>query len=575
MVQQNSVKRLLTEIYGDPGRAAFERITALMDRMEKPAEKRAIPFSSADAVLITYGDSLRRNGQSPLATLRAFATEYLRTCFSAIHLLPFFPYSSDDGFSVIDFFDVNPAVGRWEDVAAIRSVFELMFDFVLNHVSSKSAWFNAYLGGVAGFEDLAIEVDPATDLTAVTRPRALPLLTPFQKHSGEDVHVWTTFSADQIDLNYKSITVLSKMVEVLLYYVEKGATIIRMDAVAYLWKEIGTRCIHLPQTHAVVKLLRMILDEVAPNVLIVTETNVPHTENISYFGNGYDEAQMVYNFTLPPMLLHAFISGDSRQFSAWASGLIAPTPAVTFFNFTASHDGIGVRPLEGILPAEEIRRLVDVVKRNGGKISYKQNEDGSQSPYELNITFVDALAPANRPGSPEHAARFLASQAIQLALPGVPGVYIHSLLGSRNWYEGVNQTGHNRSINREKLDANTLMADLADPDSFRGRIFAGYRHMLTVRRRQTAFFPHADCEVLSLDPRLFGLKRRSDEQTIFALTHIGGAAIELSLKPFGAKDHMVDLLTGRQMGGASVRLAAHETLWLSQSNRVERQISCH
>jgi sucrose phosphorylase len=162
---------------------------------------------------------------------------------------------------------------------------------------------------------------------------------------------------------------------------------------------------------------------VAPDVVIITETNVPHAENISYFGNGRDEAQLVYNFTLPPLLFYSFVKEDSTILSRWARDLHLPSSQNTFFNFTASHDGIGVRPLEGILPPEELQALIEIVNANGGKVSYKQNPDGTESPYELNITYVDAiLADQNS----TRADKFLASQAIQYVLPGVPATYILS-----------------------------------------------------------------------------------------------------------------------------------------------------
>jgi sucrose phosphorylase len=567
MQSRKDIQELLLKIYGNKGSYAFERICSMIDRTKKKSEagQRGY-FSENDTVLITYADSLIKGGQRPLATLHDFATRYFNDCFSAVHLLPFFPYSSDDGFSVIDFFEVNPEVGTWHDIEMLGCDFDLMFDFVLNHISAKSSWFEKYLGGMDGFRDLAIEVSPATDLTAVTRPRALPLLTPYKKSTGQRVHLWTTFSDDQVDLNYNSVEVLCKMVEVLLFYVDNGATMIRMDAVAYLWKEIGTPCIHLWQTHAMVKLFRLILDQVDPSVLIVTETNVPHDENVSYFGNGSDEAQMVYNFSLPPLLLYTFQSQDSRALSSWARTLDTPSRSVTYFNFTASHDGVGVRPLEGILDDAERDKLIQYVTDRGGQVSYKQNPDGTASPYELNITYVDALSPGPHAGAAEHAARFLASQAIQLSLPGVPGVYIHSVLGSRNWYDGMRQTGRNRTINRERLHVERLLTELGDPGSLRGRIFSAYRHMLKVRKRQPAFHPLAECKVLDLHRSVFALRRKSDEQTIYALTHIGGSPVELSVELIRASGNLTELLTGKKLGGANIRLDPHETLWLATSD---------
>jgi sucrose phosphorylase len=457
---------------------------------------------------------------------------------------------------------LNPAVGDWEDVAAFSADFDLMFDYVLNHISAKSRWFASYLAKAPQFETLALAVDPHTDLSQVTRPRALPLLTPFTRNDGETVHLWTTFSEDQIDLNYRSIDVLIKMIEVLLFYIEKGARLLRLDAVAYLWKEIGTACIHLDQTHDMVRLFRKILDAVAPESVIITETNVPHDENISYFGKGFDEAQMVYNFALPPLLLHTFLSGDAGEFCQWADTLETPGDATTFFNFTASHDGIGVRPVEGLLSGHQVERLIQAVRKNGGQVSYKQNPDGSQSPYELNITYVDALSR----GDGMDAERFLAAQSIQAALPGVPGIYIHSLLGSRNWLEGVAQTGRARSINREKLQVQTVIDELRDRESFRSRVFHPYIHLLQTRRAQEAFHPNAAFEILRLHHRVVAIKRQSPHQRIFALVNISAKTVTVSLMSQSGADRLNELLSGRQVSTERIDLAPYQTMWLSSLN---------
>jgi sucrose phosphorylase len=380
---------------------------------------------------------------------------------------------------------------------------------------------------------------------------------------GTDVYLWTTFSSDQIDFNFKSLDVLEKMIEVLLFYVQKGARYLRLDAVAYLWKEIGTSCIHLRQVHDMVKLFRSILDLVAPEVVIITETNVPHTENISYFGNGRDEAQLVYNFTLPPLLFYSFVKEDATILSQWARSLHLESPLNTFFNFTASHDGIGVRPLEGILPPEELKALIDIVTANGGQVSYKQNADGTESPYELNITYVDAiLADQNA----TRAEKFLASQAIQYVLPGVPATYIHSLLGSRNWVEGVEKTGRARTVNREKLDVGLLQAELNDPASFRSRVFYPYLNLIRIRKRQKAFHPNAAFEILEVDPRIFAIKRYSDDQTIYALTNISGAEISLSLADKLTQARMTDLITGDVVHTQILSLQPYQYVWLTAND---------
>jgi glucosylglycerate phosphorylase len=372
--------------------------------------------------------------------------------------------------------------------------------------------------------------------------------------------VWTTFSADQIDINYRNLDTLLKMIDILLFYVTQGASLLRLDAVGFLWKEIGTRCMHLPQTHDMIKLFRALLDQVAPDVVLITETNVPQDENVSYFGDEGDEAQMVYNFPLPPLLLHTFVKEDATALSRWAKGLSLACDNTTFFNFTASHDGIGLRPLEGILPQEDIDALVDRVRACGGEISFRKGSDGSEVPYELNISYVDAILGTDVPHKTE---KFLASQAIQFALPGVPATYIHSLLGSRNWTAGVEKTGHPRSINREKLNLDDVVSQLNDPESFRSKIFFPYVHLIKTRRQQAAFHPNASFEVLDMAPGLFAVKRETDDQTIYALTNISSRQISASLSQVETTPEMVDLLTGQRFKNGAVVLEPYTYVWLT------------
>jgi glycosidase len=564
----DTIQHILKNIYGaKAGNLAFEKIAALIDRFPVKKGPGEGYFSEEDVFLITYGDTLNKKGEPPLKTLYQFAMSQFKNVFSTVHILPFFPFSSDDGFSVIDFFAVNPELGDWKDIQRLGSEFQLMFDLVLNHVSAKSTWFQNYLKEKTDYKEFAIEVDPSIDLSMVTRPRSLPLLTRFNKTSDEVVHVWTTFSSDQIDLNYKSLHVLEKMIEALLFYVEQGATSIRLDAIAYLWKEIGTTCIHLKQAHQLVQLFRKILDVVAPDVLLISETNVPHHENMSYFGDGRNEAQMIYNFTLPPLLFYSFVREDSMVLSEWAKCLRVNSPHNTFFNFTASHDGIGVRPLEGILPRSEIDSLIDIVQENGGSVSYKRNPDGSQSPYELNITYVDALLNPESKIDLWHIPKFLASQAIQFVLPGVPASYIHSVLGSRNWKMGLRQTQRARTINREKLQVDEVLSQLKDPETFRSRIFNDYIKMIKTRKRQSAFHPNADFEILEIDPKAFVIARYAKDQIIYAVTNISSKEIVVSLSGARASLWMNDLITGVNFRTDALKLNPYQFLWLSTMDR--------
>ena len=495
----STVRDHLRALYGEQlGAATFERLRTRLERFVSPArsDRRGV-VTERDALLITYGDQLREPGVPPLQTLVNFCEQHLRDVVSGVHILPFYPYSSDDGFSVIDYLQVDPALGDWDDVARLGQNFRLMFDGVINHISARSAWFQAFLRDDARYRDYAIVVEGQPDLSQVVRPRALPLLTEFETPSGPK-QVWTTFSADQIDLNYRNPDVLLDIIDTLLFYATHGADsigaeFIRLDAIAYLWKEIGTPCIHLPQTHRVIQLLRAILDEVAPHALLITETNVPHRDNVAYFGDGHNEAQLVYNFALPPLTLHTFQTGNARILSDWAAGLNLPSKEVTFFNFLASHDGIGLNPARGILSEAEIVALVDRVATRGGLVSYKHNTDGSRSPYELNINYFDALADPNRDESLEvQIDRFMAAHAIMFALTGVPGIYFHSLFGSRGWPEGVMLTGHNRTLNRQKFERVDLERALLDLQSRQNRIFQRLKQLLMARARSRAFDPHGE-----------------------------------------------------------------------------------
>jgi sucrose phosphorylase len=521
----SSLLSYLSSLYGEENAPRLlERVQRIMERYRARLPFREAELTEKDSILITYGDQVTSPAEKPLQTLSAFCRKTLNGVIGGIHILPFYPWTSDDGFSVVDYRKVDPPLGDWEDITAMKDDFRLMFDGVINHISAQSEWFTAFLKDDPHYSDYFIVVEDSPDLSKVVRPRALPLLTTFQTPSGEK-HVWTTFSADQIDLNYQNPEVLLEILDILLRYVERGATFIRLDAIAYLWKEIGTPCIHLPQTHQVVQFLRAALDEVAPYVQLITETNVPHKDNISYFGDGTNEAQLVYNFALPPLILHTFQVGSAEALSNWAKGLTLPSDQVTFFNFLASHDGIGLNPVRGILSDEEIDALVEKTLEHGGLVSYKHNPDGSQSPYEMNINYFDALS---KPGGDEplelQADRFLAAQAIMLSFIGVPGIYFHSLFGSRGWPEGVNLTGRNRTINRQKFDLSTLENELEDSASLRHRVFRPYAQLLRARGASSAFHPHGSQQVLDCGKTIFALLRCSPDggERVLCLHNVSG-----------------------------------------------------
>ena len=551
----------LTFLYGvDQAPQLLERSQTIIAGYRGHIPKRDGQLTERDSILITYGDQVQTHGEKPLRTLGKFCKEYLTGAVSGIHILPFYPWTSDDGFSVVDYRKVNPALGDWDGISAMQSDFRLMFDAVINHISSQSEWFKAFLNDDAHYRDYFVVVDDSPDLSRVVRPRALPLLTSFSTPSGEK-RVWTTFSEDQIDLNFQNPEVLLEILDILLMYAARGATLIRLDAIAYLWKEIGTSCIHLPQTHRVIQFLRAALDEIAPHVHLITETNVPHADNISYFGDGTNEAQLVYNFALPPLTLHTFHTGNAQVLSDWAKTLTLPSDKTTFFNFLSSHDGIGLNPARGILSNVEIDSLVDKTLAHGGLISYKHNTDGTQSPYEMNINYFDALS---NPGGKEplqvQIDRFISGHAIMLSLLGVPGIYFHSLFGSRGWKAGVEQTGRNRTINRQKCDLESLQSELADSESLRAHVFARFRQLLNARSSFPAFDPHGSQKILDVHPSVFAIERVSADKNTHALCLHNVSAHEVTFST--NYESAIDFIAGQRLSISQITLNPYQFLWM-------------
>lgn len=553
----------LEKLYGE------QEAAAMADKMEERFQKfegirtKGRWLKEKDSILITYGDTFVREGEPGFLTLHVFLRKYVGDAISTVHILPMFPYTSDDGFSVVDYRKINPELGDWNQVNALADDYHLMFDAVVNHISKSSEWFQKYLLCEEPYKDYFITCDPEADYGTVIRPRALPLLTKFETKEGEK-YVWTTFSDDQIDLNFKCPEVLMEILDVLLTYAQNGARLIRLDAIGFLWKELGTACMHLPQTHEVIKLARKVLEDYAPGTLLITETNVPHKDNISYFGNGQDEAQLVYQFPMPPLVMFSFLKGDAKHLTKWAQNLETPAPGTTYFNFLSSHDGIGIRPTEGILNKEEQQFLVDATLRNGGEVSYKDNGDGTKSPYELNINYQDALS------SPEdrdevRIKRFLAAETILLSMQGLPGIYVHSLIGSRNDYYGKSVSGIPRRINREKLKMEELEKAL-EGESNRKIIFDEMIRRLKIRGEHPAFAPDSAQRILDLDQRVFALERETavGKEKITVYINVS----EEMVKIHNSFAHGLDILDNSEIG-AETELMPYDCKWIIESGRLK------
>ena len=521
---------------------------------ERLAEAPPRTLSEADQFLITYGDSLIRDGEAPLQTLKGFADRELAGCLSAIHILPFFPFSSDDGFAVIDYRAVRNDLGDWSDLRALGDHFELMFDLVINHCSREHLWFADFIGDRAPGNDYFIEGDPRADLSAVTRPRNSPLLTRVHTYRGVR-HVWTTFSEDQVDLNFANPNVFVAFVDILLFYLEQRARFIRLDAVAFLWKRVGTNCMSLPETHAAVRALRSLLDAAELPVKLLTETNVPHAENVSYFGDR-NEAHMVYQFSLAPLLLYSYLFEDCSYLSRWAQALEAPPPGCTYLNFIASHDGIGLRPLEGLVPPEAVAALIDLGHERGGYVTLRTLPDGTESAYELNISLFSAFG-----GTEADVPRFLAAHYLLLAFQGVPALYVHALFGSLNDHAGVERTGRTRSINRAQLSVEALERRLEDESSTTHRIFSALRTALALRCQEPAFAPAVPMEVQHTEePQLLVLDRRDATQELRVVASFSSEPRKLSAP---VTRSATDLLSGRKVRpGEALELDPFAVLWL-------------
>ncbi|MDF0602624.1 alpha-amylase family glycosyl hydrolase [Psychromarinibacter sp. C21-152] len=567
------VAALLDRIYPDADTAALATRVA---EAYWPGEAgpRKLPrkpgnslWSQRDAVLVTYGDTILDGVHKPLDLLHDFLTNHMRGAVNGVHILPFFPFTSDDGFAVTDYRKVNPALGDWPDISRIGRSFHLMSDMVLNHVSSQGTWFNAYRQGRKPYDRFFYEASPEDDLSAVVRPRTTPLLQEVETVGGTK-HVWCTFSHDQIDLNFANPEVLLEILRIIRLHVDMGVRILRLDAVAFIWKEPGTKSIHMPQTHAIVQLLRLLADYSAEPLVLLTETNVPKAENLSYFGKR-NEAHSIYNFPLPPLILYALLSGSSKYLGAWARAMPPAPLGCAYLNFTASHDGVGMRPAEGLLPEPEIARMIETVQGSGGLVSMRALPDGGQSVYELNTSYFSAMERTFEGADGRQIARFVCSQTIVMSLEGVPAFYIHSMLATPNDLDAVERRGMNRAINRHRWDYPTLRARLANPETDQARVMLSLTERLRLRARQPAFHPNATQFTLPLDDRVFGVWRQSLDraQSIFALHNVSAETVEVPASSLNliADEGWVDLLSGEKVTPETdmVSLAPYQCRWIT------------
>ncbi|MEM8501200.1 MAG: sugar phosphorylase [Pseudomonadota bacterium] len=536
-------------------------------RVEHAPANHANLWSERDVYLITYADTVINKEEKPLVTLKRFIDSQLKTFLSSVHILPFFPYSSDDGFAVIDYSSVNESHGDWAHITAIAKEYDLMSDLVINHCSARSLWFQNFIKGIEPGCNYFFTAEPNEDLHAVIRPRSSELLRETQTAQGTE-HVWCTFSHDQVDFDFRNPAVLLEFASIIRQYLDAGVRAFRLDAIAFAWKEVGSNCLNLPQTHEIVRLLRTVIEFANKDAIVLTETNIPNKENLDYFGNA-NEAHWVYNFALPPLLVHTLLSGNSKYLKQWLMSMPPAQNGTAYFNFIASHDGIGLRPVEGILDDNELNSLIDAITQFGGRVSWRTVADGSTKAYEMNISLFDALS-GTTAGKDEYGfKRFICAHTIMFGLEGIPAVYFHSFVATPNDHKRVEHSGHSRAINRHQWDESDLIARLEDPDSLQSQALAEMGRLLSIRREQAAFHPNATQFTLQLPEHLFGFWRQSMDrrQSIFCITNVSLHTVTLRMADVNliTTDSWFDLISAEPIEelDCSVDLSPYQTLWIS------------
>lgn len=551
------IKNTLIQVYGhEKAECAYKKMMELFDaKRESETAEESLKvncgrnaLSEDDATLICYANSVAsRNGISPLGALKKFYDNHdLKKAFSSTHLLPFFPWDTDRGFSVKDYYEVAEENGTWDDIEELSKSTELMFDFVANHASIRNpivqkAILAAVLpkdhpkyDEVKKFKDFVFvyteENKPTDDeLSALSRPRAYPALTPFivfekdgellaDLENKDHVHVkrgeidligtgyvWTTFSRGkredgtektrQVDLNFLNPLVLVESLKILMFYAEKKARFIRLDAIGYIWKQIGRPSIHEDQCHLLLEVIKDFLSLVTPEVVTVAEVNEAQEMFFRYLGKGdHEQADLVYQFTHFPLAVYGLHTGDASYYKEWLK-TIGHVEGRQFVTILGSHDGLGLKPVRGILPESEIERFGDIlVDEYKAMPNYAYLPGGKRIVYEACGTPWDLI---NKSDLDLDTAikRYKLVVAMGLTVRGIPGIYINGLLGANNYFpeEGLDE---NRTVNREIFSYNALTETLNDKSSQESRVFEMVKELLAIRRRESAFSLNAKAIII-------------------------------------------------------------------------------
>ena len=507
-----------------------DQILQIIKKFNQNNLKKKLPIPEKTSLVICYGDNINSNQKSSIQVFRNFFKKNLKKYFNAIHFLPFYPSSSDSGFAVKDHYKIEKRIGSWSDIKKISKSSHVMADIVINHSSARGLWFKNFLKKKRPGKDYFLTVNSKFNTSKVVRPRDHKLLKKINIFKKSE-YLWRTFSDDQIDLDFKNPSVLLRFIKIMVHLVNNGVTIFRLDAIAYLWKKNATNCINLKQTHEIVKLFRLITNLLNVQTLIITETNLPEKENLSYFGKN-DEANWIYNFSLPPLLIHAFLFENSSYLNKWSKNLPNTKFQNSYLNFIASHDGIGMRPTEGILNKRSLNNFLRRLKKNGSKFSYRKVQNKSRKVYEANITVFDALKKSDTdPNGKFFLERYVAAHAIMISFEGIPAVYFNSLFGKANDEAKYVITGNNRDVNRYKWNHKNIKKKLSEKNSKQSIFYRNLVNLLEIKRKQKAFHPNAKRINFDLGKKMFCFKRISldKKQTILCITNLSSKIQQLRL----------------------------------------------
>jgi sucrose phosphorylase len=403
--------------------------------------------------LIVYPDSLG----SDLVELHYVLRRYLGRAVGGIHLLPFYPSSADRGFAPLTYDEVDPAFGTWSDIDLIGREFDLTIDFMVNHISRQSIYFQDYLekGADSEYADMFLSFNKLSpdgeiseaDLAKVYTRKPRPPYTIIHRADGSKEKIWCTFDYEQIDLDWKSPKTHEVMRRYLIQLSRTRARMIRMDAFAYCTFKLGTNCFFLePQ---VWELLTWLHDYVSPfGVEILPEVH----ESYHYHQKISDHGYWTYDFSLPMLVLHTLYHHTSLLLKQWLA--MCPRKQITTLD---THDGLGVVDVQDLFSPEELQRTLDGLDEKGANTRklYSGPEYQNLDIYQVNCTYFSALE-CNEDS-------YIAARAIQFFTPGVPQVYYVGLLAGKNDIELVQQTKNGRDINRRNYSLDEVSVEIQKP----------------------------------------------------------------------------------------------------------------